>query len=101
MDYTTIFQACMGLMAAIITCYIIPYIQSKTTAEEQSIVSQWISIAVAAAEQLADTGLVEDKLTYVEGYLENLGISVSREEIEASVYWLGQTLVDGLAEDEG
>ncbi|WP_409968740.1 phage holin, LLH family [Bengtsoniella intestinalis] len=100
MNYTPILEAVITLIATVITVYLIPLLQAKTSAQEQTVISQWIDVAVAAAEQLCDTGLVDDKLTYVENYLESLGFSVTREEIEASVYWLGDAIADALSQED-
>lgn len=100
MDYTPILEAFITLVATVITLYLIPLLQAKTSAQEQTNISQWIDVAVAAAEQLCATGLVDDKLTYAEQYLESLGFSVTREEIEASVYWLSDTITDALTQEE-
>lgn len=101
MDMTLLFEACMALLATVITVVIVPYINAKTTDAEQVVIGQWISVAVAAAEQLADTGLIDDKLAYAEAYLETLGVCVSREEIESAVYWLNNALTQGLTTEDG
>ena len=96
MDFTTIFEAVLALLAVIITGYLVPYIKNKTTAEEQATISAWIDVAVAAAEQLFDSGMGEAKMAYVVEYLEKLGITVTTEEIESSVFWLTSAVTDGL-----
>lgn len=88
MDYTTIFNAVLALLGAIITAFVVPYVKSKTTEAQQATIGTWIGIAVAAAEQMFDSQMGEEKLEYVQNYLETLGISVTVEEIESSVYWL-------------
>ena len=49
-DITPIFEAVAALIAALITAFVIPYIKSKTTAEQQKEINAWVKIAVAAAE---------------------------------------------------
>ena len=53
MEYniTTIIQAVFALIAAVITVIVIPYIKSKTTAQQQAEINAWVKIAVSAAEQ--------------------------------------------------
>lgn len=99
MNYTTIFEAVLALMAVIITGYLVPYIKSKTSAEEQSSISAWIDVAVAAAEQLLGSGMGDEKMAYVVEYLAKLGIEVTSEEIESSVYWLTTTVTEGLSDE--
>ena len=54
MEYniTTIIQAVFALIAAVITVIVIPYIKSKTTAQQQAEINAWVKIAVSAAEQI-------------------------------------------------
>ena len=51
-DITAIVEAVFGLVFAIITCVLVPYIKSKTTASQQAEINAWIKIAVTAAEQI-------------------------------------------------
>lgn len=96
MDFSVIFEAILALIAVIITGYLVPYIKSKTSSEEQSTITAWIDVAVAAAEQLFGSGTGTEKLEYVQNYLEGLGIEVSTAEIESSVYWLTSAVTEGL-----
>lgn len=86
LDY--IFDAMVALVAAIITYYLIPLIQSKTSEAQQETIATWVEVAVAAAEQLFDSDQGSEKLTYVVEYLAKLGFDVTTEEIESAVYWL-------------
>lgn len=86
MDY--IFDAVVALVAAIITYYLVPLIQSKTTEAQQETIATWVDVAVAAAEQIFDSDQGEAKLAYVVEYLAKLGFDVTTEEIESAVYWL-------------
>lgn len=66
MDFTPFFQALIALAAAIVTGILIPYIKSKTNAQQQEIISQWVAIAVSAAEQIYNgPGRGEEKKAYV------------------------------------
>ena len=51
MDITTIIEAAAALVAAVITAVVIPYIKSRTTAQQQAEINAWVKIAVTAAEQ--------------------------------------------------
>ena len=107
-DITLIFEAVAALIAALITAFVIPYIKSKTTAEQQKEINAWVKIAVAAAEQIyVGSGRGEEKKAYVIDWLRNHGITVDEEKldalIEAAVYELNQGVIpiEGIAVKEG
>lgn len=102
-DFTPVLQAIVGLCAAIITTFVVPYIKSKTTKEQQTQINEWVRIAVSAAEQVYDgPGKGDEKKAYVLTWLSNHGISIDEEKldamIEAAVYELTNT---GLIPMEG
>mgnify|MGYP000306138428 CR=1 FL=1 len=51
-DLTSIANAVIALIAAIITAFVIPWIRSKTTAAQFEKIKMWVTVAVEAAEQL-------------------------------------------------
>lgn len=51
MNITPIIETVFALIAAVITAIVIPYIRSKTTAQQQTEINAWVRIAVSAAEQ--------------------------------------------------
>lgn len=51
-DMTQVFLALIGLMGIIITSVVVPWIKSKTTAEQQDIIRTLATAAVYAAQQL-------------------------------------------------
>lgn len=90
-DITVIIEAVFALLAAIITAIVIPYIKSKTTASQQAEINAWVKIAVTAAEQFyTGSGRGEEKKAYVLNWLQEHGITVDAEKldalIEAAVY---------------
>lgn len=90
-DITVIIEAVFALLAAIITAIVIPYIKSKTTASQQAEINAWVKIAVTAAEQIyTSSGRGEEKKAYVLNWLQEHGITVDAEKldalIEAAVY---------------
>ena len=106
-DITPIFEAVAALFAALITAFVIPYIKSKTTAEQQKEINAWVKIAVAAAEQTyVGSGRGEEKKAYVIDWLRSHGITVDEEKldalIEAAVYELNQGVIpiEGIAVKE-
>ena len=51
-DLTPIIEAVAALTGVVITCILVPFIRSKTTAEQQKEINAWVKIAVSAAEQI-------------------------------------------------
>ena len=97
-DITPIIEAVAALIAALITAFLVPYIKSKTTAEQQKEINAWVKIAVSAAEQIyVGSGRGEEKKAYVLEWLRAHGVTVDDEKldamIEAAVYELSQGLL--------
>ena len=85
-DITPIVEAVVALIGVIITCIVIPYVRSKTTAQQREELNAWIKIAVAAAEQLYQgSGRGEEKKEYVLNWLEEHGLTVDEEKIDALI----------------
>lgn len=84
-NLTPILQALIGLLAALVTYRLIPWIKARTTSEQQAQIRAAVRIAVFAAEQLFGAGNGEAKLEYAIKWLEDQGYHVSRAEIEAAV----------------
>lgn len=84
-NLTPIIQALIGLLAALVTYRLIPWIKARTTSEQQAQIRAAVRIAVFAAEQLFGAGNGEAKLEYAIKWLEDQGYHVSRAEIEAAV----------------
>lgn len=100
MDITTIIEAVFALAAAVITAIVIPYIKSRTTAQQQAEINAWVKIAVAAAEQIyTGSGRGEEKKAYVLNWLAEHGITMDEDRInaliEAAVYDLNHGLLKG------
>ena len=84
-DLTPLFQALIGVLAALVTYKFVPWIQARTTAQQQDMLRAAVSVAVYAAEQLYGAGKGKEKLTYVIGQLAKKGYRVDKDEIEAAV----------------
>lgn len=105
-DITPILEAVATLAVALITTFVVPYIKSKTTLEQQTQLNAWVKIAVTAAEQVYEgPGQGDKKKTYVLTWLAGHGIAIDEDKldamIEASVYELtnnGLIAVEGVAE---
>lgn len=97
-DLTPIVEAIAALIGVTITCILVPFIRSKTTAEQQKEINAWVKIAVAAAEQIfTGSGRGEEKKEYVIAWLKERGFVVDEGEldalIEAAVYELNQGII--------
>lgn len=84
-DLTPLFQAVIGFQAALVTYKLIPWIQARTTAQQQELLRAAVSVAVYAAEQLYGAGSGKEKLMYAKGQLAKKGYRVDMDEIEAAV----------------
>lgn len=85
-DITTLVNAVIALLAAIITTFVIPYIRSKTTENQRKTLMEWVKIAVKAAEQIyAGSGRGIEKKAYVLNFLHEKGISLDETSVEAAI----------------
>lgn len=86
MDFTIIFEAFFALMTAVVSAVVIPYINSRTTAQQREEINAWVRIAVAAAEQLyKGAGQGEKKKEYVMDWLRSRGIAVDEKRLDALI----------------
>ena len=85
-DVTAIANALIALIAAAITAFVIPWIKSKTTAQQREDLIAWVKIAVAAAEQIykGDKRGAEKK-QYVLNFLEDNGFSIDDDSVNAAI----------------
>lgn len=85
-DLTTIINAFIALLAALVTYRVIPWIKAKTTNEQQAYIRALIKAGVYAAEQVYNTdGMGTKKMEYVRNFLRGHGFDVNITEIEAAV----------------
>ena len=93
MNITPVIEAVFALIAAVITTAVIPYIRSRTTAQQRAEISAWVRVAVSAAEQLyKGAGRGSEKKAFVLEWLTAHGVTVDETRldalIEAAVYEL-------------
>ena len=98
-NLTPVFQAVIGLLAALITYRLVPWIKSRTTENQQRMFQSIVNTLVFAAEQLYGSGHGDEKLDYVCKQLKERGYEVDREEIEAAVYCLLHPHLDFVSEE--
>ena len=91
-DLTPIFQAVIALAAALVTYKLIPWLRTKTTAQQQANLTAAARMAVFAAEQLYGAGHGGDKLDYALSIMQKAGYHLDgdalRGAIESAVHTL-------------
>ena len=102
-DLTPFFQALIGLLAALVTYKLIPWIKAHTNGQQQQNLYAAARIAVYAAEQLYGAGQGEEKLEYALNALKNAGFkvdaSLARQAVEDAVYGLNNGYLTGYPPD--
>lgn len=85
-DLTNFALAGITLIIAIVAAFVIPYIKSKTTAEQFATIKLWVTVAVNAAEQLfTGSGRGEEKKNFVLSFLQSKGFTIDLESIDALI----------------
>ena len=84
-ELTPILQALAGLICAIITAIIIPYIKSKTDSQQLHRMNMWVQIAVRAAEQIFPQLCGSEKKAYVRQCLKNRGFRLDAQMTDALI----------------
>ena len=85
-DLTTIINAIIALLAALVTYRVIPWIKAQTTNEQQAYIRALVKAGVFAAEQIYNAdGMGREKMDYVKKFLQGHGYDINVTEIEAAV----------------
>lgn len=88
-DLTPVIEALITLISALITLFVIPkltqYLREKLTAEQMTVLKQWVKIAVTAAEQLYGSKTGQQKKEYVVSFLLSKGIVFDVDEVTALI----------------
>ena len=81
-----IVKVIIPILGAILTYLIWPLIDQKTTKEQRENIMSLVRIAVAAAEQMKDAGLIEiPKKEYVVDFINKKGIEITMSELNAMI----------------
>lgn len=99
-DLTDIIVALIGLLSAVITAFVIPWLKTKLDANKWAELVDVAGVAVNAAEQLfKGSGRGDEKLAYVLNYLNEQGYKVDdatlRNVIEDAVFKIGEAAKNG------
>lgn len=74
------------ILAAIVTCFIVPWIRSNTTQKQRDEVYFWVTVAVSAAEQIYKAkGKGVEKKDYVIKFLGSIGINITIQELDVLI----------------
>ena len=84
-DLTPLFEALIGLAAAAITGFLIPWLYERYGHEKMAKIRDWVHVAVFAAEKLYGAGNGDQKLEYAEAYLAQRGIRLDTYDLIAMV----------------
>lgn len=95
-DFTGIFEIVLSIIAVVVSCFIVPILKEKLSAEKLERLVKWVKIAVEAAEQLYGSGAGQQKKEYVVNFLLEKGIVFDANKvatiIESAVYQLPKWL---------
>ena len=86
-DVTQIILAALGLLVAIISTVLIPYLRQRVSAEKLQKIQMWVQIGVDAAEMIfVGAGRGKEKNTYVTDFvmdkLEELGMTMDIDSVK-------------------
>lgn len=87
MDITQIVKLIVELLIALATTFLIPWLKDKVEDNRRAKVLTYVNIAVQAAEQISrsEGWGGEAKKSWVIDYLNNLGIVIDIDEINAMI----------------
>lgn len=95
-DLTMLIEMVIAVACAVATLFVVPWLRSKTTAQQREELLKWVDIAVAAAQQLYHQCSGQQRLQYALEMLEeqgyNIDSAVVRDAVEAAVLKLHQQL---------
>ena len=84
-DLTPIIEAVIGIVAALVSLYLIPWLKSRTTAQQQEYIRVAVEVAVYGAEKLYGAGRGEEKLNYARQRLLDMGIDIDFDRLKVYV----------------
>lgn len=84
-DFTALFEIIISILSVIVSCFLIPWLKEKLSAEKLEKLVKWVKIAVEAAEQLYGSGMGQQKKEYVVSFLLSKGIVFDVNEVEAII----------------
>lgn len=92
-DITQIVIAVIGLLYTLITYRLIPMIKANTNVKQQAMLESAARIGVFAAEQLYGALKGDEKLAYVQAYLQGKGYDINTQEVKNTIEAMVQELM--------
>ena len=80
-DWTSIILAIIGLLSAVVTGFLIPFLKAKLTEEQLTKAKMWLKVFVSAAETAMQNGA--DKKAWVLAQMDALGIKMTEEQLDS------------------
>lgn len=84
-DFTVLFEIVLSVISMIASCFLIPWLKEKLSAEKLERLVKLVKIAVEAAEQMYGSGEGQKKKEYVIAFLLSKGIVFDTNEVEAII----------------
>jgi len=81
-DLTPIANAIIAVVAVAITAYLVPWIKNRTTVAQRENIQEWVRIGCAAAEQLYNSGQIQNRKAYVLQFLAQRKLKVNMDELD-------------------
>jgi len=86
MNIDIIVKVLIPILGTIITYILVPLIKQKTTKEQRENIYNLVKIAVKAAEQMHDAGLINiPKKEYVINFLTSKGINITIQDLDVMI----------------
>lgn len=85
-DITELIVALIGVIAVVITRYLIPYIKAKIDESKLDKIVFWVEMAVDAAEKIyKESGMGKQKKEFVIAFLNEHGITLDDQQIDVMI----------------
>lgn len=84
-DFTPLVEALITLAVTAITVFLVPWLRERYGTEKLAKAQGWVQVAVLAAEKLYGAGKGDEKLAYVENYLEEHNIILDMDTLRVLV----------------
>lgn len=84
-DLTYLMEAVIGLLIMLAMRYLIPWLKSRMTNEQEATLITLFDVACMAAEKIYGAKKGDEKLAYVERYLEARGIKLDTMRLKTYV----------------
>ncbi len=86
MNIDIIVKVLIPILGTIITYILVPFLKQKTTKEQRENIYNLVKIAVKAAEQMHDAGLINiPKKEYVINFLTSKGINITIQDLDVMI----------------